>query len=73
MKQIMINSKKGTYKIFDPKARANQNVITGLKLLTENAVSIATPDIGMSMNAVRDARNARNARDTRNSRDKNSR
>jgi uroporphyrin-III C-methyltransferase len=49
-------------KYFDPKARANQNVIAGLKLLSENTVSIATPDISLSMNAVRDARNARESR-----------
>lgn len=49
-------------KYFDPKARANQNAMAGLKLLSENTVSIATPDIGLSMNAVRDARNARDSR-----------
>jgi uroporphyrin-III C-methyltransferase len=49
-------------KYFDPKARANQNAIAGLKLLSENTVSIATPDIVQSMNAVRDARNARDSR-----------
>ncbi len=46
-------------KYFDPKARVNQNVTASLKQLAENPVSIAAPDITVSLNAVRAARAAR--------------
>jgi uroporphyrin-III C-methyltransferase len=46
-------------KYFDPKARVNQNVTAALKQLAENPVSIATPDITGSLNAVRAARATR--------------
>ena len=46
-------------KYFDQKAKVNQNAITSLKLLADNAVSIAAPDIVQSLNAVRAARAAR--------------
>jgi uroporphyrin-III C-methyltransferase len=46
-------------KYFDQKAKSNQNAIASLKQLADNAVSIATPDIVQSLNAVRAARAAR--------------
>lgn len=46
-------------KYFDPKAKVNQNAITSLKQLADNPVSIATPDIVQSLNAIRAARAAR--------------
>ena len=46
-------------KYFDPKARVNANALTTLKQLTENPVSIAAPDITVSLNAIRAARAAR--------------
>ncbi len=46
-------------KYFDPKAKVNQNVILGLKQLSDNPVSIAALDIVQSLNAVRAARAAR--------------
>jgi uncharacterized protein HemX len=44
---------------FDPKARVNANALTLLKQLAENPVSISTPDITASLNAIRSARAAR--------------
>lgn len=44
---------------FDPKAKVNTNALMMLKLLAENSVSIASPDITASLNAVRAARAAR--------------
>jgi len=46
-------------KYFDQKAKVNQNVVANLKQLADNSVSIATPDIVQSLNAVRAARAAR--------------
>ena len=46
-------------KYFDPKARVNANALTTLKQLAENPVSIAAPDITVSLNAIRAARAAR--------------
>ncbi|MBC7621859.1 MAG: uroporphyrinogen-III C-methyltransferase [Aeromicrobium sp.] len=46
-------------KYFDQKAKVNQNAIASLRLLADNAVSIAAPDIVQSLNAVRAARAAR--------------
>jgi uncharacterized protein HemX len=46
-------------KYFDPKARVNTNAIAMLKQLAESPVSIATPDITASLNAIRAARAAR--------------
>lgn len=46
-------------KYFDPKARVNINALATLKQFTESAVSIAPPDITVSLNAVRAARAAR--------------
>ena len=46
-------------KYFDPKARVNANALTALKQLAENPVSIAAPDITVSLNAIRAARAAR--------------
>ncbi len=44
---------------FDTKARVNINAIATLKQLAESPVSIATPDITASLNAIRAARAAR--------------
>ena len=44
---------------FDPKARVNVNALTMLKQLADNPLSISTPDITSSLNAVRAARAAR--------------
>jgi uncharacterized protein HemX len=46
-------------KYFDPKAKVNANAQAMLKQFSENAVSIAPPDITNSLNAVRAARAAR--------------
>ncbi len=46
-------------KYFDGKAKVNINSIALLKQLADNPVSIATPDITTSLNAVRAARAAR--------------
>jgi uncharacterized protein HemX len=46
-------------KYFDQKAKVNQNVVASLKQLADNSVSITTPDIVQSLNAVRAARAAR--------------
>ena len=46
-------------KYFDPKAKVNQNAIVSLRQLADNPVSIAAPDIVLSLNAVRAARAAR--------------
>ncbi len=46
-------------KYFDPKARVNTNAIAMLKQLADSPVSIATPDITTSLNAIRAARAAR--------------
>jgi uroporphyrin-III C-methyltransferase len=56
-------------KYFDPKAKANQNAIATLKMLGENPVSIAAPDIVQSMNAIRAARAARETRESRQGRE----
>ncbi|HEX4859462.1 MAG TPA: uroporphyrinogen-III C-methyltransferase [Usitatibacteraceae bacterium] len=44
---------------FDPKAKVNQNAQQLLRQLADNPLSIATPDITASLNAVRAARAAR--------------
>lgn len=46
-------------KYFDPKAKVNANAQTMLRQLAENPVSIAPPDITVSLNAARAARAAR--------------
>jgi uncharacterized protein HemX len=52
-------------KYFDPKARVNTNAIAMLKQLADSPVSIATPDITGSLNAIRAARAARERVSTR--------
>ena len=46
-------------KYFDPKAKVNTNALLMLKQLGENSVSIASPDITASLNAMRAARASR--------------
>jgi uroporphyrin-III C-methyltransferase len=58
-KEDVRNARDLVAKYFDPKAKVNQNALITLKLLMDNPVSIATPDIVTSQNAVRAARVAR--------------
>ncbi len=50
-------------KYFDGKAKVNQNAVITLKQMAENSLSITTPDIVQSLNAIRAAREIRNTRE----------
>ncbi len=50
-------------KYFDGKAKVNQNAVATLKQMAENSLSITTPDIVQSLNAIRAAREIRNTRE----------